>query len=369
MLLQGLLSSGFEFEPQEMLIKFKFKLLNSCLLVAVVFAFLVGLLHSLGFHDTGDFHSWVNYCYSIISIGLMIWLRQSRDNYDNVSLSLIIVSFLTFTSALIFVQEDQFRIIWFYIVVFIAYTVKSNKAGVITTLASIGMIVLCFLIFELGISKTTLQGSLIGLIISSFLASIHVRKIAEFEAALLNKNRELEVLATIDGLTGVMNKRMFNEMMAKYLEAAHRNKKPLAFLYLDLDHFKQVNDQHGHQVGDIMLIKFTDVVGKCLRKSDLLGRVGGEEFSAVLYETDLEAASIVAEKIRQQVEQSSYTYDGKQVTMSVSIGIAQLDSEFDTVESIQLQADQALYKAKHNGRNRVELANGPAMSQLSMFKE
>jgi len=306
-------------------------------------------------HHTGDFHSWVNYCYSIVSVGLIIWLRQSRDNYDNVSLSLIIVSLLTFSSALIFVEEDQFRIIWFYIVVFVAYTVKSNKAGVITTLVSIGIIVLCFLIFELGISRVTLQGSLLGLVISSILASIHVRKIAEFETALLNKNRELEVLATIDGLTGVMNKRMFNEMMTKYLEAAHRNEKPLTFLYLDLDHFKQVNDQHGHQVGDIMLIKFTDVVGKCLRKSDLLGRVGGEEFAVVLYETELEAAVSVAEKIRLKVQETSYQYDGKFVQITTSIGLSQIDTDEDDIEIIQQRADKALYKAKEQGRNRVEI--------------
>jgi len=355
MFLQGLLSSGFKFEPQEALIKFKFRLLNSCLLVAVVFAFLVGMLHTLGFHNTGDFHSWVNYSYSVAAIVLIIWLRQSRDNFDNVSLALIVVSLIVFTSALIFVVEDQFRIIWFYIAVFLAYTIKSNRAGVITTLVSILIILLCFLIFDLGISRVTLQGSLIGLVISSLLASIHVRKIAEFEITLLNRNRELEVLATIDSLTGVMNKRMFNEMMTKYLEAAHRNEKPLTFLYLDLDHFKQVNDQHGHQVGDIMLIKFTDVVGKCLRKSDLLGRVGGEEFAVVLYETDLKSATSVAEKIRSKVQEASYQYDGQFVQITTSIGLSQIESDKDDIEMIQQRSDKALYKAKESGRNRVEI--------------
>jgi len=355
MFFQGLLNSGFEFEPKEMLIKFRYRLLNSCLLVAVGFAFLVGLLHSLGLHNTGDFHSWVNYSYSATSLGFIVWLRQSKDNFDKVSLSLIVVSLIVFTSALVFVHEDQFRIIWFYIVVFVAYTVKGNKSGVITTLVSIAIIVLCFLIFDLGLSQTTLQGSLLGLVISSILASIHMRKIAEFETALVNKNRELEVLATIDGLTGVMNKRMFNEMMTKYLEAAQRNEKPLVFLYLDLDHFKRINDQHGHQVGDIMLIKFTDVVGKCLRKSDLLGRVGGEEFAVVLYETDLEAAVNVAEKIRAKVQEAGYQYDGQFVRITTSIGISQIETDADDIEIIQQRADKALYKAKEGGRNRVEV--------------
>lgn len=349
------MSSGFEFEPDETLLKFKFRLLNSCLLVAIVFSFLVGLLHDLGLHDTGQFHSRVNYALSISSVVLIFWLRQSRNNFSKVSLALVAACLLTFTSALIFVEEDQFRIIWFYIVVFVAYTVIGNRAGVITTLISITIIFLCYLIFDLGLTRTTLQGALIGLVISSLLASIHVRKIADFETVLLNKNRELEVLATIDGLTGVMNKRMFNEMATKYLEAAFRNQKPLAFLYLDLDHFKKVNDQHGHQVGDIMLIKFTDIVGKCLRKSDLLGRVGGEEFAVALFETDLESACSVAEKIRLKVEDASYQYDDKLVKMTTSIGLSQIESETDSLESIQKRADTALYKAKESGRNRIEV--------------
>ncbi len=353
--MKGILNSGFEFESTELLLKFRFRLLNTCLLVAISFAFLVGLLHDLGLHNTGDFHSKVNYLYSLSSFGLLIWLRQNKQNFKKVSESLILVSLITFTSALIFVVEDQFRIIWFYIAVFLAYTVIGNRAGVITTLVSIAIIVLCFMVFELGFSQVTLQGSLIGLLISSVLASVHVRKIAEFETILLNKNRELEVLATVDGLTGVMNKRMFNEMAAKYLEAAERTEKPLSLLYLDLDFFKKVNDQHGHQVGDIMLIKFTDVVGKCLRKSDLLGRVGGEEFAIVLFETTVDDAAAVAEKIRSRVQESSYQYDNNLVEVTTSIGISHFESGEDTLDTIQKRADKALYQAKNLGRNRVEI--------------
>ena len=352
---KGILNSGFEFQKDETRIKFKFRLLNTCLLVAVFFAFLVGLLFDLGLHDTGYLHSRVNYLYSVSAIILFFWLRQSRDNFKRVSEALIIISLLVFTSALIFVIDDQFRIIWFYIAAFLAYTIIGNRAGVITTLVSIAIIILCYLIFDLGISRTTLQGALIGLVISSVLASVHVQKIAEFEAVLLNKNRELEVLATVDGLTGVMNKRMFTEMTSKYIEAAHRTDHPLAILYLDLDYFKKVNDQHGHQVGDIMLIKFTDVVGKCLRKSDLLGRIGGEEFAVVLFETGLEDAVEVAEKIRSKVHESTYQYDEKLVEVSTSIGVSQMESKTDSMEDILQRADKALYKAKEMGRNRVEI--------------
>lgn len=351
----NILNSGFDFDSTETPLKFKIRLLNSCLLVAIVFAFIVAALHSFGLHNTGDFHSLVNYCFSFSSFVLLLWLRQSKDNFKKVANTLIVVMLVTFTSALIFVTDDQFRIIWFYIVMFVAYTVIGNRMGVITTIVSIVIISICLLIFDLGLSRATVQGALIGFVISSLLASIHVRRIADYEDALLNTNSELEILATIDGLTGIMNKRMFNEMATKYLEAAHRNDKPLTLIYLDLDHFKAVNDRHGHQVGDIILIKFTDIVGKCLRKSDLLGRIGGEEFSVVLFETDLEAAVTVAEKILQQVQRASYQYEDKLVQVTTSIGIAQFDSSSDTLDSIQKRADKALYKAKELGRNRVEI--------------
>ena len=353
--MKGLLNSSHEFETQEMLLQFKFRLLNSYLLIAVFFAFLMGLLYDLGLHDTGYFHSRVNYLYSIASIFLFIWLRQSKESFKKVSKLLIVITLLTCTSALVFVTGDQFRIIWFYIAVFLAYSIMGSRAGIITTVVSITIIVLCFFVFELGLSQITLQGALIGLAISSVLINVHIRKITDLENALLNKNRELEVLATVDGLTGVMNKRMFNEMMRKYLETTHRNDKPLSFLYLDLDHFKKINDQHGHQVGDIMLIKFTDVVGKCLRKSDLLGRVGGEEFAVVLFETDSESAKRVAEKILQRVQESSYQYEQKLVKMTTSIGLSWKLSASDLQEAIQQRADKALYKAKAEGRNRVEI--------------
>lgn len=353
--MKGTLKSDYEFETQGTLLKFKYRLLNSCLLVAVVFALLVGGLYDLGVHDTGYIHSRVNYTYAILSAALFIWFRYSKESYTYVAVSLVFISLITFTSALVFVEQDQFRIIWFYIIVFFAYTVIGNRAGIITTVVSLVIIITCSLLFDLGLSQTTLQGALLGLVISSVLVNVHTRRVSAFEAVLMNKQNELEVLATIDGLTGVMNRRMFNEMMAKYLEVAKRSGQSLSFLYLDLDYFKKINDAHGHQVGDIMLIKFTAAVDECLRKSDLMGRIGGEEFAVVLFETAIEDAVAVAEKIRCQVYENTYQYGSKSVEMTTSIGVSQLESDEDTMESIQSRADVALYKAKEMGRNRVEM--------------
>lgn len=353
--LNDFVNSGFEFTDEEAYQKFRFRLLNSTLLVAVVFAFLIGMLFDLGLHDTGYIHSRVNYLYSVASIVLIIWLRQAKDNYRHVASAFIVVSLLVFSSALINVVEDEFRIIWFYLVVFVAYTTIDNKAGVLTTIASVIIIVLSFVLFELKLSQTGLQGAILGLIIASIISSIHVRKIRDYESLLLQQKRELEVLATSDGLTGVMNKRMFGEMSQKYIESAHRNSLPLSLLYLDLDYFKKVNDKHGHQVGDIMLIKFADVVGAELRKSDLLARIGGEEFAVVLFETNQEQAVMVAEKIRKKIMTATYKYDDKIVGMTTSIGISALQPGDIQVEDIATRADKALYLAKTSGRNCVQV--------------
>lgn len=349
------LGNKIEFEPLESLVRFRHSLLKYCLLVAVFSALFVAVMYDLGLHNTGYFHSRVNYAFSMSSLVLFIWFRRSSESYMKVAFLLVSISLLVFTSALIFVVEDQFRIVWFYIVVFVAFMTIGNRAGIITSVLSIIIILFSYWLFELGLSRSTLQGAIIGLVISSILASIHVRVVADFEKKLINKNRELEVLATIDGLTGVVNKRMFSEMAAKYIETACRKKSPLSFLYLDIDHFKTINDEHGHHVGDIMLIKFTEVVRKCLRKSDLLGRVGGEEFAVMLFDTDIDAAQLVAEKIRDVVAKSEYQNENQRVQITTSIGMTKMSSVTDTLEAMQQRADQALYKAKASGRNRVEV--------------
>ncbi|MDH5517375.1 MAG: GGDEF domain-containing protein [Gammaproteobacteria bacterium] len=350
-----LLGDQIQFEPLESLVRFRHSLLKYSLLVAVFSALCVAVMYDLGLHNTGYFHSRVNYVYSISSLALFIWIIRSPERYKQVALLLVSISMVVFTSALIFVVEDQFRIVWFYIVVFVAYMTLGNRAGIITSILSIIIILISDGVFELALTRSTLQGAIIGLVISSALASIHVLIVSDFEKKLISKNRELEVLATIDGLTGVVNKRMFSEMAEKYIETASRKNNPLSFLYLDLDHFKKINDEYGHHVGDTILIKFADVVRECLRKSDLLGRVGGEEFAVILFDADLNAAKLVAEKIRAAVEISGYQYENQRVQITTSIGMTKMASVTDTLESMQQRADQALYKAKASGRNRIEV--------------
>jgi polar amino acid transport system substrate-binding protein len=163
-------------------------------------------------------------------------------------------------------------------------------------------------------------------------------------------NEKLKHLATIDHLTGVFNRRYFDDVSKQYLEIAKRNKQEMCVVSFDLDKFKSINDTYGHHFGDTVLIEFTKIVNSYMRKSDLFGRIGGEEFSAVLQNTSMHNSFIVAEKIRKKIESVSMEHEGVSVQFSVSIGIAELTTE-DTVDELLDKSDLALYQAKENGRN------------------
>lgn len=167
---------------------------------------------------------------------------------------------------------------------------------------------------------------------------------------------ELERLATLDGLTGVYNRSYFMDCLNQELRRSIRYQYPLSVLAFDLDFFKNVNDTYGHHGGDLSLQAFTAAVEEELRESDVFGRLGGEEFSAVLVQTDEEGAELLAERLRQAVESLEVGCDGKIIRFTVSIGVAQWRPEDRDSEDLLKRADRALYAAKFAGRNRVMIS-------------
>lgn len=166
---------------------------------------------------------------------------------------------------------------------------------------------------------------------------------------------KLTTLARIDDLTQVHNRRYFYEEAEKQLMLAQRYQRPMALLMLDLDHFKQVNDTHGHRAGDDLLIHFAQICRSTIRETDIIGRTGGEEFAILLPETGLDAASLLAERIRSNVESSSLAFNHAILTYTVSVGVAVRDTEDMNIEKMLSQADKALYAAKKAGRNCVRI--------------
>ena len=174
-------------------------------------------------------------------------------------------------------------------------------------------------------------------------------------------HEEAQRLSLTDGLTGVWNRRYLQMQFKQTLASANRFDRPFSVLLLDLDHFKNVNDNHGHQRGDAILIEFAQRVGMMLREIDTFVRYGGEEFICLLSETDVLGARTTAEKIRQAISDDPFTSVGEDpVTLTVSIGVACYPLHGMGYQSLIEAADQALYRAKEEGRNRVRLAEKPA---------
>lgn len=171
-------------------------------------------------------------------------------------------------------------------------------------------------------------------------------------------NARLEQLATTDSLTRLLNRRALTERLTTEMERALRYDTSVALLLLDLDHFKRVNDSHGHLVGDAVLRDAANLLTAAARSTDMVGRYGGEEFLVVLPETDDDGAANFAERLRERVEAHAFRPwdDDRELRMTASIGVATFPAaRIESVEDLFARADAALYRAKADGRNRVRL--------------
>lgn len=208
-----------------------------------------------------------------------------------------------------------------------------------------------------------------GISIAAFNLTLvfHTIMITVLLVALSKERLELEqrTRAQTDPLTGALNRLAFMTRGMRIVQRHEKRREPLCILFIDLDHFKSLNDRHGHSGGDDVLVKFVDVVHDNIRPSDFLFRIGGEEFCCLLPETRTEYATVVAQRIRRQVEAAIVDVAGTQVKVTVSIGIAGTESFGYHVDTLLRRADMAVYEAKRQGRNRVvvaEASDAPGVS-------
>lgn len=183
------------------------------------------------------------------------------------------------------------------------------------------------------------------------------RRVAQLTREIQAQNRLLEELALTDSLTGVPNRRAVEEWAARQLSGAARHGFAVWVVMVDLDHFKSINDTHGHGSGDIVLKKIAEIIRRNTRSSNICGRIGGEEFIIVFAHVNKQDVQTATERIRQQCENERFTFAGRSAVVTASFGIAGFHGK-ESPEFSQLlrDADAALYLAKRNGRNRLEFA-------------
>ncbi len=172
------------------------------------------------------------------------------------------------------------------------------------------------------------------------------------ELALHEANQELFRLGRTDGLTGLYNRRAWEEYLSQEFRRCSRSHHPSSLIMFDIDHFKRVNDTYGHQAGDEVIRRVAQIVCNEKRESDIAGRYGGEEFGIILPDTDRDGARNFAERMRATVESSPVFYGQQRIDFTISLGASELDEELELHTQWLERADQALYRSKQGGRNQ-----------------
>ena len=184
--------------------------------------------------------------------------------------------------------------------------------------------------------------------------NITERKLMEQE--LLEARLHAELLADTDVLTSLNNRRAFFNLGKQLLHQAERSTMPIAVVMFDLDFFKQINDEYGHAAGDETLVAIARVAEQQIRSSDVLARIGGEEFAILMPQATLEQALILAERLRTAIATNKITLEGDVISCTASFGVSALETDIKTLDTLIAEADQALYVAKNAGRNQIRIA-------------
>lgn len=251
----------------------------------------------------------------------------------------------------------------------IAFSQFKNVSGLVRVSISAFAFFSLFLLIDMGVAHNFLPWTRMPiswglLIFSIILIAISIRHFALTQKALkdlnlnleqkvIDRTKELEYLASIDGLTKLTNRRAFYDEAERAFQSAKRYGRHLSILMLDIDHFKNFNDSFGHAVGDEVLIKVANCLKSICRDTDLPARFGGEEFIVLLEEAEKTAAFKTAERIRKAIEGINISQADQLVT--VSIGVSPLHDDMENLDQLILQADELLYKAKKNGRNNTQM--------------
>jgi diguanylate cyclase (GGDEF)-like protein len=181
-------------------------------------------------------------------------------------------------------------------------------------------------------------------------------KVKRLQDELVLKNASLARLSSADGLTGLRTRRYLDEALNIEFLRARRYRNELALVMADVDHFKRINDEHGHTAGDAVLRGLSEILRCAARRTDVAGRYGGEEFAIIMPQSNAAGARLFAEKLREAVEAARFGIPGGEIQVTLSLGVAQYGRELSSPEDLIDLADRALYEAKSAGRNRVQTA-------------
>jgi len=233
------------------------------------------------------------------------------------------------------------------------YILLGQRAGMLITALTVVGLAIGNARLPVPYSHNAIATTLIGIAYVGVFFHVYGNRSISYFCRMRESNQQLRHMATHDALTGLLNARAYYAGCDQMIHLARRNATPYSVLFVDLDHFKLINDSYGHAAGDVVLKSVADALASSMRQSDIVGRIGGEEFSVFLPNTDLAGALKRAETLRIQIENLMLQVGDVSLQITASIGVARNQHSEQSMIEIQRLADQAMYLAKRQGRNRV----------------
>ena len=352
--LKSLLKGGLWFDASEEYLEFRFLLLNAVMLTGILFTAAFVVIDWVGLNSLGWGQLLATEINCLLTVVLVLVLRGRKHRYGLVSVLFVAINFATFLSALLLVVNDELRVIWFFVNVVFVYILLGLRAGVVMTVLTMASILAINPLIAIPFSRNAITTLMIALGVTSTLSYVYTSRALSFFDRMRQTVKELKALADKDPLTGLLNPRAYYDVTNRMIWLARRTASPYALLFIDLDHFKRINDCFGHETGDAVLVAVARTLSASIRQSDVMGRIGGEEFSVFLPDTTPEGAHLLASKLRAAIEAIDHSSVGTELLRTTaSIGIAVNQPADHTVADIQRRADRAMYKAKIAGRNRI----------------
>jgi diguanylate cyclase (GGDEF)-like protein len=315
-----------------------------CFLLGIrigTFVYMYGVIRFFRKVKSVESYERVLFVFMIVGVGVFLLINLTRPptylQHSVIDVIGVLCIYLAFPNRFLFRLIPALLLTVGSILLYIFLKTGLSSGIVLVTLVSYGLV------------------NFLGLLVS---ARLYRARRTEYRSHLAEQAAQAKIaqLAMQDDLTGIANRRYFYRQAEAEFAHYQRAKQPFALLMLDLDHFKRINDQYGHGVGDAVLIRFTQYVLTQIRQEDLLGRVGGEEFAILLRDATISQAVAIGERIREGVAQLPIFGGDAADRFTVSIGIATADDADASFDVLFGRADKALYRAKQEGRNRVAIA-------------
>ncbi|TVS13411.1 MAG: GGDEF domain-containing protein [Wenzhouxiangella sp.] len=291
----------------------------------------------------------IEFAFALFCLGAFWLVRTSRRLY-RWSLAVTIPWILAVWLIVSMPAAAESVFIWALVLPILLMLLLGRRLGLCLSLVSLAGALL-IAIYRFGLPQDADQIAYAANLVIAGLVIVALSYV--YERSREKAEQGLRHLAVTDALTGLPNRTLLYENFARAKALAIRQKTPLSLMVLDLDRFKEINDKHGHDVGDRVLFQIAELLRSRLRRSDLVFRMGGEEFLVVMPDTDLDRAATLAEDLRQRIAALQMEFHDQPVRLTTSIGVTEMTSAEQSFDSLLRQADQNMYWCKENGRNRV----------------